>query len=240
MNSNLLSIVIPCKNEEKQLQWTLTAIEQQSFDTANCPIYIADAGSTDRTLDIITDFQKNTLLNIHVVEGGYPPAGRNNGAMHCQSEYILFLDADIELGEDASIEKAMKLALERDLDMVSTYIKSKDGNAYDRFFWERMHAFTYRYPYIVGPYAAGMFILIRRKKFYELGGFNEKMVLGDDWELTRMISRKKFGVADTYIWTTNRRFQSHGYLRTIGKYFRVAMSKDFRQKDNRNYMHVEF
>jgi len=37
MNSNLLSIVIPCKNEEKQLQWTLTAIEQQSFDTANCP-----------------------------------------------------------------------------------------------------------------------------------------------------------------------------------------------------------
>jgi hypothetical protein len=85
-----------------------------------------------------------------------------------------------------------------------------------------------------------MFILIRRKKFKELGGFNETMVLGDDWELTRMISRRKFGVADTYIWTTNRRFQSHGYVRTISKYLRVAMSKDFRHKDNRNYMHVEF
>jgi glycosyltransferase involved in cell wall biosynthesis len=240
MNPSLLSIVIPCKNEEKQLRRTLTAIEQQSFDMANCPIYIADAGSSDRTLDIIADFQNNTRLKIHVIEGGYPPAGRNNGARHCHSEYILFLDADIELGEDISIEKAIGLALERDLDMVSTFIKSKDGNVYDRFFWERMHAFTYRYPYIVGPYSAGMFILIRSGKFQELGGFNEEMVLGDDWELTRMISRKKFGVADTFIWTTNRRFQSHGYLRTISKYVRVAFSKDFRHKDNRNYMHVEF
>jgi len=240
MNSSLLSIVIPCKNEEKQLQRTLAAIEQQSFDLTDCPIFIADAGSSDRTLNIIADFQKNTKLNIQVVEGGYPPAGRNNGARRCQSEYILFLDADIELGEKKSIEKVIGLALGGRLDIVSTYIKSKDGNVYDRFFWERMHAFTYRYPYIVGPYAAGMFILIRRKKFNELGGFNEKMVLGDDLELTRMISRRKFGVADTYIWTTNRRFRSHGYLRTIGKYFRVAMSKDFRQKNNRNYMHVEF
>ena len=240
MSPSLLSIVVPCKNEEKQMKQTLTAIEKQSFDMANCPIYIADAESSDKTLDIIADFQENTCLNIQVIEGGYPPAGRNKGARYCQSEYILFLDADIELGEDTSIEKAIGLALERDLDMVSTYIKSKDGNAYDRFFWERLHAFTYRYPYIVGPYSAGMFILIRRKKFHELGGFNEEMVLGDDWELTRMISRKKFGVADTFIWTTNRRFQSHGYLRTISKYVRVAISKDFRYKDNRNYMHVEF
>jgi glycosyltransferase involved in cell wall biosynthesis len=240
MNPPLLSIVIPCKNEEKQLKQTLTAIGAQSFDMANCPIYIADGGSSDRTLDIIADFQKNTNLDIRVIEGGYPPAGRNNGARHCRTEFILFLDADIELGERTTIEKAICLALERDLDLVSTYIRSKDGNAFDRFFWERMHAFTYRYPYIMGPYSAGMFILIRREKFNELGGFNEEMILGDDWELTRMISRKKFGVADTYIWTTNRRFQSHGYVRTISKYFRVAFSKEFRYKDNKNYMHVEF
>ena len=73
MNYSLLSVVIPCKNEEKQLQRTLTAIEQQSFDMKDCPIYIADAGSLDRTLEIIADFQKNTCLNIQVIEGGYPP-----------------------------------------------------------------------------------------------------------------------------------------------------------------------
>ncbi len=167
MYSGLLSVVIPCKNEEKQLKQTLTAIEKQFLDLKDCPIYIADAGSTDGTMYISADFQKRNSLNIRVIEGGYPPAGRNNGARHCHSEYILFMDADIELGEDTSIEKAIGLALEKDLELVSTYIKCKDGNAYDRFFWERMHAFTYRYPYIVGPYSAGMFILIKRAKFNE-------------------------------------------------------------------------
>ena len=66
----------------------------------------------------------------------------------------------------------------------------------------------------------GIPILIKRAKFNELGGFNELMVLGDDWEITRMIPRKKLGVADTLIWTTNLRFQSQGDLNIISKYFR--------------------
>jgi glycosyltransferase involved in cell wall biosynthesis len=240
MKENLLSIVIPCKNEEKQLGNTLSALANQTIDMRRVPLFIADACSTDATPEIISEFMERGNLRIKVVEGGYPPAGRNNGAVHCTSEYILFLDADIELGEDTSIEKAIDLAVERDLDLVATYIKCRDGNQYDRIFWEKIHAFTYRYPYIVGPYAAGMFILIRRSTFVDLGGFNEEMVLGDDWELTHRIPRKKFGVADTFIWTTNRRFMKQGYLKTFGQYFRVAVSKEFRNRDHSKYMQVKF
>jgi glycosyltransferase involved in cell wall biosynthesis len=240
MKENLLSIVIPCKNEEKQIGHTLAALENQTVDMSAVPIFIADASSTDATLKSIGEFIKRGKLQIRVVKGGYPPAGRNNGASYCTSEYILFLDADIELGEDSSIETALNLALAKDLDLVATYIKCRDGNQTDRIFWEKIHAFTYKYPYVVGPYAAGMFILIRRSTFNELGGFNEKMVLGDDWELTHKISRKKFGVADTFIWTTNRRFTKQGYLKTFSQYFRVAVSKDFRKKDNTPYMKIKF
>lgn len=240
MTDGLLSIVIPCKNEEKQIGQTLTALQNQTADMSRVPVYIADAGSTDSTLDIIQDFIEEGKLKIIVVEGGYPPTARNKGASYCQSEYILFLDADIEMGEDTSIEKSINLAVEKDLDLVATFIKSKDGNQYDRIFWEKIHAFTYRYPYIVGPYAAGMFILIRRSKFHELGGFNDKMLLGDDWELTHKIPRQKFGVAKTFIWTTNRRFMKQGYINTFSRYFRVAFSKNFREKDNKSYMNVKF
>ncbi len=240
MKAGLLSIVIPCKNEEKQLGDTLKALQNQTLDMSNIPVCIADAGSTDGTLDIIRNYQKQGILDINVIEGGYPPAGRNNGASTGAGEYILFLDADIELGEESSVEKALNLAEARKLDLVATYIKCKDGNQYDRIFWEKIHAFTYRYPYIVGPYAAGMFILIRRSVFNSLGGFNENMILGDDWELTHKIPRKKFGVADTFIWTTNRRFMKQGYLKTFSQYFRVALSKEFRTRDNSRYMHVEF
>jgi len=240
MKDDLLSIVIPCKNEEKHIGQTLAALEMQTVDMSNVPIYIADAGSSDSTHEIIRKFAARKILRIKLVEGGYPPAGRNNGASFCSSEYLLFLDADIELGEDTSIEKSLGLALAKNLDLVATYIKCKDGNQYDRIFWEKIHAFTYKYPYVVGPYAAGMFIMIRRSKFIELGGFNEKMVLGDDWELTHKIPRKKFGVADTYILTSNRRFQKQGYLKTFSQYFRVAVSKDFREKDNTPYMNVKY
>jgi glycosyltransferase involved in cell wall biosynthesis len=240
MNDNLLSIVIPCKNEEKQIAKTLAALESQTTDMSRIPIFIADAGSSDSTVEIISEFIEKGKLKIRIVPGGYPPEGRNNGASYCASDYILFLDADIELGEDSCIEKSISLALEKDLDLVATYIKCKDGNQTDRIFWEKIHAFTYKYPYIVGPYAAGMFILIRRSRFLELGGFNEKMVLGDDWELTHKIPRKKFGVAETFIWTTNRRFTKQGYLKTFSQYFRVAVSKEFRQKDNTPYMKVKF
>lgn len=240
MKDNVLSIVIPCKNEEKQIGLTIESLKNQTADISKVPIYIADAGSTDSTLDIIHHFITECPLNITIVSGGYPPKGRNNGASYCTSEFLLFLDADIELGEDSCIEKSLNLALEKNLDLVATYIKCKDGNKYDKIFWEKIHAFTYKYPYIVGPYAAGMFILIRRSKFIELGGFNEKMVLGDDWELTHKIPRNKFGVANTFIWTTNRRFMKQGYLKTFSRYFRVAFSKDFREKGNESYMNVNF
>lgn len=236
MKEGILSIVIPCRNEEKHIGHTLTALENQTIDMSKVPVYISDAGSTDKTLDIIKSFIDKGKLKIEVVEGGYPPTGRNKGAACCRSEYILFLDADIELGEDICIEKSLNLALEQELDLVATFIKCKDGNQYDKIFWEKIHAFTYRYPYIMGPYAAGMFILIRRSKLYELGGFNEKMVLGDDWELTHKIPRHKFGVAKTFIWTTNRRFMKQGYIKTFSRYFRVAFSKDYREKGNKSYI----
>jgi glycosyltransferase involved in cell wall biosynthesis len=234
--NGLISVVIPCKNEEKEIRRTLSALENQTFDMSDVPVYIADADSRDSTPEIIREFNDHGILKIRMVKGGYPPEGRNNGASKCTSKYILFLDADIEMGEPDTLEKSLNLALEKDLDLVATYIKCRDGNRYDKLFWERIHAFTYRYPYIVGPYAAGMFILIRRSVFEKLGGFNEKMILGDDWELTHKIPRKKFGVAKTYIWTTNRRFTGQGYLKTFSKYFRVALSKEFREKDHSDYM----
>lgn len=240
MNTDQLSVVIPCKNEEKNILRTLTALENQTYDMSGIKVCIADAESVDNTLQIIREFRRTSKMNIQIVPGGYPPAGRNNGAANCYSKYILFMDADVEPGERETIQKSIDLAESKDLDLVSTFIKCRNGNVYDNIFWERMHGFTYRFPKIVGPYAAGMFILMRRDRFLELGGFNENMVLGDDWELTHKIKLRKFGVADTFIWTTNRRFQKSGYLKTVGQYFLIAMSKEYRKKGHREYMNVDF
>src|SRR5450432_1023894 len=99
----LFSIVIPCRNEEKYIGKLLESVSQQTIVNKNIPVFIADANSTDNTLRVIQSFQEK--LNIQLVEGGYPPTGRNNGAKKVTTKYILFLDADIELGEKDSLEK---------------------------------------------------------------------------------------------------------------------------------------
>lgn len=236
MNQPILSIVIPCKNEEKFIGFTLQAILEQVGLTSYLPIIIADAGSTDRTLKIIADFSHK--LNITVVNGGIPAVGRNLGALHTDSKYILFMDADVMPGENDTISKALNLAEQNDLDLVSTHIHTIDGTFADDFFW-RLHAFASTTK-IVGAFAAGMFILIRRDAFINIGGFNESIALGEDWDLTHQIDPKKFSISDSFINTSNRRFSAQGYLRTFYQYFMVASSERYRRQDHRDYFNVDY
>lgn len=236
MNSPLLSIVIPCKNESKYIGTTLEAILRQTDLPEGTQIIIADAGSTDGTIEIISQY--SGLLDITVIDGGLPAVGRNRGAANTDSEYILFLDADVTPGEPDTISKALSLAVEKNLDLVSTHIHTIDGNYADRFFWQ-LHAFAATTK-IIGAFAAGMFILIKREAFDKIGGFDETIALGEDWELTHQIASEKFAITPSYINTTNRRFSAQGYVRTFYQYFMVAVSGSYRHKDHAAYFDVHY
>ncbi len=62
-------------------------------------VLVADANSTDGTPEIALAFRK--WLDISVIPGGMPSVGRNKGAAVATTNYVLFLDADIELASDA-------------------------------------------------------------------------------------------------------------------------------------------
>jgi glycosyltransferase involved in cell wall biosynthesis len=236
MKKPLLSIVIPAKNEAKYIGKTLEAIINQKGLPDDMRVIIADAGSTDGTIEIISQY--SGLLDITIVDGGLPAVGRNKGAAHTDSEYILFLDADVTPGESDTISMALHLALEKDLDLVSTHIHSVNGNFADKCFWQ-LHGLASTTK-IIGAYAAGMFIMIKSETFRKIGGFDETIALGEDWELTHQISPDKFEVAKSYINTTNRRFSSQGYLRTFYQYVMVASSGRYRHQNHEEYFDVHY
>lgn len=234
MDDGQLSIVIPCKNEEKFIGKTLQSLQEQTAIKPSIPIYIADAGSTDGTLDVIRAFIPH--LNIKVVKGGLPPVGRNSGARFCHSKYILFMDADIEFSDQGTINKLLELAEHKQLELVVPYITIIKHGWRDKLF-EYLYYWTGKTK-IIGAFG-GMLILIRNETFTRLGRFNENLPLGDDWELTHQIERSHFQMADISIYTSNRRFAAQGYFSTLYQWFLIALSKDYRNKGHKEYFSIQ-
>lgn len=92
----LLSIVIPCFNEEKYIHHCLESIiNQNEFQTGRIEIIVVNDGSTDNSQNIISLFvhQYSNVRLINTSNNGLAMA-RNIGLLHSLGKYIMFIDAD--------------------------------------------------------------------------------------------------------------------------------------------------
>jgi len=119
-NNPFVSILIPARNEEKNIPKTLKAIISQNY--TNIEIIVYDDNSNDRTKDIVASFQSNDS-RIKLLEAQILPSdwkGKNYAchtlAQHAKGNYLLFLDADVTIHNDfvfkiVSLAKKEKYAL---------------------------------------------------------------------------------------------------------------------------------
>ena len=233
MIKDCLSIVIPCKNEENYIKRTLEEISLQS-GIRGTRVIIADGGSTDSTLLKIDEFIKSedNILNIEVIEGGQVSVGRNRGAALVKTPFILFLDADITFTDLAAIDiSSNELKENPHLELIGTtpeYMGEFDLAASMIF---SFNGLTARIMSIVDPFAIGAFMLISRKKFVELGGFDEMIHQSEDWLLSRQIKSKNFKLIPNLITQDNRRFKKFGYLRML----RMVMKNWFNRGNKKHF-----
>src|SRR5580692_11683984 len=128
---NELTIVIPAKNEAKLIPRLLTSLTNQDYSKMRSTrVLVADANSTDGTPEIVMGFRDR--LNVGVVRGGMPSVGRNLGAAQADSQYVLFLDADIELAHPSVVRRAVELAQRKQLHCVTTNILCQGGGWIDK------------------------------------------------------------------------------------------------------------
>jgi len=184
-------------------------------------VLVADANSTDGTPEIVMSFRDR--LNVSVIRGGMPSVGRNLGAAQAESDYVLFLDADIELAHVSVVRRAVELAQRKQLHCVTTNILCRDGNWIDKGIYAGNDVFQYL-SQLHRPFATGMFMMFERKKFWELGGFHEQVLYAEDYLLTQQVERRKFGIVRGGVYTTNRRFQKMGRLRVGWLFLRTAVN----------------
>jgi glycosyltransferase involved in cell wall biosynthesis len=96
VNLLLVSIVIPCYNEEKTIEALLSAILGQTHPVDQMEVVIADGMSTDRTRERIQVFQAtHPELDLHVVENIQRtiPAALNQAIAVARGEVITRMDA---------------------------------------------------------------------------------------------------------------------------------------------------
>jgi glycosyltransferase involved in cell wall biosynthesis len=222
--SDKITIVIPCKNEEKYIHHLLTSLRLQKI--GNTRIIIADC-STDNTRQVIKD--NSASLNIEIIEGGPVSIARNNGAKLATTPYILFIDSDVRFFDKYVIRDAVEEIEFYDLDLVGAkiYCYDNDWRASVGFI---LFNFVNNILKHFSPFAVGAFMLTRKDKFEEYGGFPDKYITSEDFFLSRLYDPQKFRIINHYFGQDSRRFKKMGYFGMA-----AYLIKNFINRNNKKY-----
>src|SRR4029079_11859036 len=103
-SSPAVSVIIPAFHEATYIDRLLQALTRQNYK--DFEVIVSDAQSKDGTKEVVESFRSR--LNIKFVEA--PPLGpgygRNAGAKKATGEWLMFLDADVDI-DDPDFIKVM-------------------------------------------------------------------------------------------------------------------------------------
>lgn len=121
-----LSVLIPARNEEKNILNLLNDLSKLSYPDMEIIVY--DDLSNDKTAEIVTSFIKNKK-NFSLIDGLDLPTGwlgKNNAcfqmANQAKGNYLLFLDADVRI-KDGILDKAVNYQQKQRLKLLSIFPK---------------------------------------------------------------------------------------------------------------------
>ncbi len=212
----MLTIVIPTKNEEAFLPTLLDSIRRQTLQPNK--IVVADAGSTDRTREIAQSY------GAIVVEGGMPGAGRNRGAVHADTELVLFLDADVELRDPNFLKKAVGEMLERKLDLATCDVFPLSDAAVDHFLHKAYNTYARAWGSLF-PHAPGFCMFVRKPMHEQINGFDETVTFCEDHDYAQRLKKiGTFGFLEaTKIPVSIRRLDRDGRIKIAMKYMAAEL-----------------
>lgn len=194
--NELLTIVIPCKNEGYGV---IKAIKQ--FE-GEYQVIVADSSDDNTTNKLLKQYASNTI-NTKIVKGGLPAIARNRGAKSVITPHILFLDADVYLEDLNQIRECLEQAINNDYDLVTCKFKTDRPYRWIYRLFDLIQWFTS----ISKPFSLGGFMLFKTETFNKLGGFNEEDKIAEDYHLSSKIRPNKFKIVNHYVYTPSRRFQ---------------------------------
>lgn len=122
-----ISIVIPTYNRAELLIKTIESALRQTY--RNFEVVVVDDGSTDHTKERLEQFAARREFRYHFKKNEGRSAARNTGARLATGEWLLFLDSDDLLLEDALENLARRIPNNAAVGIVGGNAAFVDGNA---------------------------------------------------------------------------------------------------------------
>ena len=229
-----ISVIIPARNEAACLEATMTAVLESvvdfqgpgvssAADLSRSPVevLVVDNQSTDHTADVVRRYSRTHGVEWVACGRLGAACARNLGAERARGKILVFVDAD------TGIPRA---GLRRIADLVNTrgfkagiFPLTGDSHTWSSACWWGFWNLVRRLP-LARAKALPAFMFCTRDLFDELGPFDERVQIGEEWPILagcyRRYPRQLIYDRSLRATTSNRRMtlQRYGYARTFLKY----------------------
>jgi glycosyltransferase involved in cell wall biosynthesis len=228
----LVSIVLPCYNNEAFVKEAIDSALQQSYDRIE--VIAIDDGSQDRSLQIIRSFGDKVRWETIANQGA--PTARNRGVELARGEYIKFLDADDLLLHDClerQVQQSSNLGVEQKAIVYGDAMRiDRVGNPLPSYPLQSRQPASDSIAHILACCPLTSCPLHRKDYLQAIGGFDPQLTRGQehDLHLRLVLSGVEF-VRDPHPvyqyreYTDPDRISNHAYTRKGAMVHYLAIEK---------------
>ena len=186
-----VSIIIPCLNEEHYIGTLLACLARQTFK--DFEIIVVDAFSSDDTkgaFDRAVSSHPSLEGKARFISADKGVAHqRNVGAHEAKYERLLFLDADVQV-PDTFLGTMLKELAKQKITLATAIFEPISDRVDDKFFYYLGNIYI-QLQQFVRPVAMGFCIFSTKKLHHALGGFDEKLRIGEDFDYIQRATKQR-------------------------------------------------
>lgn len=219
LQNPLVSLIVTTRNNHQTLEACLVSLTSQDYQ--NTEIIVVDNSSTDDTKAIARRFTQ------HVYDKGPErSAQRNYAVQQARGEYVVIIDSDMELTPKV-ISSCVQLL--RQQPKIGGVIIPEES--FGKGFWAQCKRLERSFYVGIDWIEAARFF--RRDLYLQAGGYDETMVSGEDWDLSRRIGQlAPLARTDQFIFHNEGRLQLGTSLKK--KYYYAGLASKYLEKHQVN------
>lgn len=209
----MLSFIVPAYNEELELPETIAAIGKAAQDQ-QYEIIVVDDASSDATAEIARDAgAKVVSINRRQIA-----AARNAGAYHARGNILFFVDADTRINQK-HVASAITALEECCSGGGARIVVEGFIPLWSRVFTKAFCAF-----YFALNLGAGAFLFTTRKNFDAVGGFDEKLFIGEEIYFSIALRRLgRFRILGEPVITSGRKLRIYSAREILGNSLSIIL-----------------